>query len=501
MRRRLRLHSLAVTSLALTLGSGCGDDGGTSASGGSSGGGTSGSSGETAGGSGESGGSGGESSTSGGGSTAGTTSAGTTGSTSATSDTSDTDDTSGLDVPCDDAHLPFAGALCGPPERPCALGADEAVDPEARFRNEAPAIAVDLRCAPEVAFSVAEGGYEGRFARRSAGGVWAPEATPFPLARVGLTHDPGDDAALALTYDGAFGTALWRRAGEAWAAVGGLPGLNTASAFGFARAEDGALHAAVVTDLSDLRYASFDGTWSSSQVDVQATPSAALAVDAEGAPHLAYWSSAQGATWELRYAAPPAAPEVIAGLGSNLLEVSRVGIAAVSGAPHALAALQEPGGLHRLVLARRVGPGAWTVEAIAAEDDAGAKLCAGEPQASGEVCAFDYVRYRPLAIVGSAGGDVRALFARVRYQGSLVGSCTDLPFPVCSWALKEDTTATEVGIAWPSEQGPKWAVVAGGGVVEAATAAVDAGGRIHVAAYERAGLEADLWVRYLRLEE
>lgn len=429
----------------------------------------------------------------------------TTGSTASTGDTLTTGDTGGVDVPCVDDNLPYAGPLCGPPGQPCTLSADEAVEAAHHFRNEAPAIAFDAACDPEIAFSIAEGGYFGYFARRVGVDAWSTEPTPFALARVGLAHAPSADTPLALAYDGAFGTSLWHREAGEWTSIAPLPGKNIASARGFARDPMGPLHAAVVTDDGAARHAIHDGAWQSTAIGGDAPASATVALDPTGDPHLTFWSS-KNLTWELFYAAPPEPAELVFPLGSNVLEIQQHAIAVVPGdgnpldaTPYVLAARQLPGGLHEIVLAHRVSQKKWEVEVVIAEDDKDAKLCDGEPEGPGATCDYDYVRYRPLAAVASAGGDVRFFYLQHHHVGTLVAECQMMPMPFCAWAPQSDTSSTELRIGWPSDQGPKWAPLADDVFIADATATVDAAGRIHVAAYDTENQDG-LMVRYLRAE-
>lgn len=448
---------------------------------------------------------GGETTSSGSSTTGATGSSSSSGSSGSSGTSSTTGDTGGVDIACVDDNLPYAGPLCGPPGQPCTLSADEAVEAAHHFRNEAPAIAFNAACDPEVAFSIAEGGYFGYFARRVGVDSWSTEATPFPLARVALAHEPAGDAPLALAYDGAFGTSLWRREAGQWKSIAPLPGKNIASARGFARAPMGPLHAAVVADDGAVRHAIHDGAWQSTAIGGDAPASAAVALDPAGDPHLTFWSS-KNLTWELYYAAPPEPPELVFPLGSNVLELQQHGIAVVPGdgnpldaAPYVLAARQLAGGLHELVLAHRISQQKWIVEVVIAEDDKDAKLCDGEPEGPGDTCDYDYVRYRPLAVVASAGGDVRFFYLQHHHVGTLVAQCQMMPMPVCAWAPQSDTSTAELRIGWPTDQGPKWAALAEDVFITDATATVDAAGRIHIAAYESENQDG-LMVRYLRAE-
>jgi hypothetical protein len=185
-------------------------------------------------------------------------------------------------------------------------------------------------------------------------------------------------------------------------------------------------------------------------------------------------------------------------LGSNSLEIARHGVAEAAGELAVLAARQLPSGLHELVLARRA-EGAWQITPVLAEDDQGASLCAGEPQADGQLCAYDYVRLRPFGALAGAPGEFRLFFRRTRHRGVLIAECTDLPFPVCTWQNQSDQSESELRIAWPTDQGVAWATALTDAFFTDLTATVDADGRIHIAAYDARPLE-EITVRYVRLE-
>ena len=417
----------------------------------------------------------------------------------------DTDTSTGGDpIACADDTLPFAGELCGPPELPCVVVASEAASAGHHFRNEAPAITVDTACDPRILYSVAEGGYHGFFARREGPDTWTTAETPFAIARVGLAHDYAGDRTLALAYNGAFGTSLWSWQGDVWTPDDAVMGQHIASAHAFARGGDGVLHAALYGSDNLIRVARHDGSWMLADVAGQATASTALALDPDGAPHLTLWRS-QGPNWELTYAAPPMAVEPAFSLGSNVLNLSLHGVAVIPGdgdpltmVPYIVHA-RRAGQLHGIVLTRRVGVGKWSSDDVIVEDDQNASLCQGEPQTPGETCDYDYVRYRPLTIVASAGGDVRFFYGMTHHLGTLTAECVDLPFPMCFWTPLVDKSEAELRIGWPTEQGPAWATLAEGIFATDLTVVVDANGRFHAAIYDTEG-EDEPMVRYLAFE-
>ncbi len=420
------------------------------------------------------------------------------------SDSDATGDTDGV-VDCVDDNLPYAGALCGPEDAPCEIAVDEAVEAEHHFRNESPAVTFDTLCDPQVLYSIAEGGYHGYFSAREGEDLWPVDKTPFPIARIGLAYDHSADTTLALTYNGAFGTSLWTRIDGAWEETAPLAGKQIASAHGFARDPAGPLHAAVVTDGNAPRHAIYDGDWMTEDLGNQTPASATVALDGDGQPHMTFWSS-KDQTWKLYYAAPPEAPEEIIALGSNVLNLQRQAVAPVPGdgnplttSAYTFAAVQQQGGLHELMLSKRIAPGKWEHTSVIAESDENAVLCQQVPMQNGQTCDYDYVRDIPLGILASADGDARFFFRETNYVGTLVAECVQMPFPICSWVPLSNENTSELRIGWPTENGAEWVKVLEDAFITDMSATIDAQGRIHIAAYDTENIQETM-VRYLRLE-
>ena len=453
------------------------------------------------------------------GSTAGTSATGSTGgdpTTDGTGSTGDTDtdtdtetdtDTDGLIGVCDDDTLPYAGPLCGPQESPCALTANEAVSPDHTFRNEAPAVALDIDCAPQVAYSVAVGGYHGFFARRTGEDSWESESTPMELARVGLDYDPVGERTYALAYGGAFNASLWSRDGDGqWSEEGAVAGEHIGSAYAFERDSSGNFHAGLFNSSYFAEHGLWDGAWALQSFSAQSQQTTLALDPIDDTPNLTYWTS-ENLTWELMWATPEDGPEIVAALGSNVLEIQQHGVAVVptdnddplAARPYVLLALQQQNGLHALALAHRADVDSWSVEEIIAEDDDGASLCQFPPGGPGQTCDFDYIRYLPLGIVASAGGDVRFVYRMTHHMGTLISECVEFPFPQCWWSLQEDNSTAELRIGWPTENGPEWVKFADDVFATGLTMRVDADGIIHMAMYDTENIP-DFMVRYLRLE-
>ncbi len=432
-------------------------------------------------------------------STGGTTMGlGTTGGT----DSEGTDTGVGLGGCYDPGDYPYAGTLCGPAANPCVVIADEAVDPTGHFRNGAPAIVLDDDCEPQVLYSVAEGGFIGHFARRTAADTWDDAQTPFPVARGGLGFAAATGETLAMPYDGAFGVEIWRWDGM-WTLEDSLAGQQLLRSRSVTHDGNGTLHVGLVTNGSDLLHGQWDGAWATTNLDMQVN-SAATALGPGGEANLGYWTSTNG-TWEMRWAVPNQPTELVSALGSNLLSVIDHGIAVVpdggAGTPHVVFATQSvAGGLHEVVYARRVGANNWTVVPVASESQATNTQCGPPPNVAGQQCNYDFIRMRPLDIVASDGGDVRIFYAQDHFMGTLQSVC--MPGPgggFCDWQSIATSDTSDFMIAWPTQGGGiADAVVMSDRRVQSMMSSVDIDGRIHIAAY--AGFGSPV-VDYLRIGE
>ncbi len=416
-------------------------------------------------------------------------------------DTESTDTGVMLDGCYDPADYPYAGALCGPAGMPCQLLVDEDVDGVPHFRNGAPSIVLDDACDPQVLYSIAEGGFTGRFARRLGPDSWDDTQTPFSVARGGLGFDATAGDTMALPYDGAFGVEVWRWNGQ-WVMEDTLPGQQLLRSRSVTHDGTGTMYAGLVTSQSDLVSGRWDGAWNLTNIDVQVNASA-VARGPSDSTHLAYWTSTNG-TWQMLWAIAGQAPELVAPLGSNVLFLGEHGIAVVddagSGIPHLTFATQSVGGgLHEVVYATRTGPGTWDVVPVASESQAANDTCNTPPQGPGQQCNYDYIRMRPLDIIASAGGDIRIFYARDHFMGSVQSVC--MPGPgggFCEWQPLADNSTSDLHIAWPDGVGVANAVVVPDRRVQSMTSAMDIAGQMHVAAYVGQGNSE---VHYLRVGE
>lgn len=424
-----------------------------------------------------------------------TTDTGTTGTTTGDTTTGELDD---LPTSCQDADFPVLAPLCGAEGPACVGKRDELVSAMPVFRNDMPALVLRGDCGPAVLYSEAVGGYHGFYGERTGANMWTVESTPMPLATAGLEYDPGTAEASAIVDDGAFGVTLWRRSGGGvWKQLSALVGMNHARAPQLARDGEGALHLGHIDSEQHALLERFDGAWKTDSIDSQADIHVRLALDAAAAPRITYWSSKE-ATWKLYFAAPPAAPELVTPLQSNVLERphTSLALAGPDQTPWVFAARRQADQQHHdLVLLHRLGPAKWAEETLVAENAATDKTCDAEP-GPGQVCAYDYVRLYPLALL-TAGAEVRAVYTAINYKGSMTADCKNMPIPFCVWLPQSDSSTAELRVAWPGAAPNEHQVIAGDVFTDRATARLDPGGNMHLAFYDQAPGTPDPVVRYL----
>lgn len=441
------------------------------------------------------------------GDSSGDTTATTTDDTTAGADT-DTDTTGGPVEPpksCKAGELPYAGPLCGGDNAPCELRLDEAVDVKAAFRNDAPGLALGQDCQPHIVYSVAEEGYHGFYARRAPGGAWTTDPTPMPVATVGLVIDPADGVPRAVVDDGAFTAELHRYSDDAWGFEASILGQTLVQARGVALDDVGDILLAAIDDPDDLKLGVYADGWDFMPLSGKSHAPAVAASPVPDRPHVVTWSS-QGGNWSAVWHAPPDGPETITSYGSNALERDALALAvapsqddAVPDVPHVLLAQLREGGGHQIVLAYRDEPGPWDVELVAEETPELDTLCDQDPQDDGETCDYSYSEVRPLAAVASRGGDVRFVWARLTFAGTLVSECVVKPNLLCAWKPQIEEVGGELFVAWRTPDGPQSALVDKNIVPRSATAAIDSTGDLHLAVYHQDGQGST--VRYLRVGE
>lgn len=402
---------------------------------------------------------------------------------------------------CGPEDLPYTGSLCGPAERPCQIVADEVIAADLAPRGSGPALALGVDCQPNVAYNEAVDGNPGHFAARALGGRWTTEDAPAALAGLGLSIDPADPAPLLLAHDGASEAELFRRDGG-WKSLAALSGVAAPLARQVAHDRAGRLHAALGGGVDEVGHHVFEGGWTSEVLAASAASGPALAISpVDDRVHAAYFGSASGA-WEIFWQVPGEEPELALAYNSSALQALHLLLAVAPGegaqtdVPHLLAAQLVAGEeTQRLVLARRAGAGSWDEHVIETEDPG--DPCP-EPMDAEQTCAVSYTQVRPLALVASAGGDVRALWTHTQVTGTLTAECVTDPIPVCTWNYEGLDAAPTLMISWPTAGGVESAEISASVPAQGyAGAQIDSAGEIHLALYD--GLGEGAGVRYLRL--
>lgn len=389
---------------------------------------------------------------------------------------------------CGVVELPTNAELCGPNLECKMLTVDE-VDPD-HFRNRAPAIALDDEGVPHVLFSIAEGGYHGYLAKMTPTG-WDVAETPMPVTYGGLVG--GGGSLSAVIYDGAFGVTHWEHAGGGWSLKEELEGADGGAFAGHLFKDDaGCLHAGILGAAgSKPGYAHRGDFWT---YDVETTENsagleAALAVTGDGDPHLLWWGGGASG-WAAMWRGPDGTVETVSPYNSGSLESNEQpqGIALVGDTPHVVLGRRlADGSGTEVVHGTRMGPDAWQITPITSVP--WGDTCSGEP-ADGEICHLDFWELRPLGIVSSGNGDVRAFYGKEHVTGTLKGKCEfggpPGPPPMCLWETVEYEVAPEIHVAWADGQG-------GMATAEVSTESnplrisllANTDGRIHAAAYSR----------------
>lgn len=438
-----------------------------------------------------------------------TTSSSTTASTSTTADTTTDDtttttttDTTTGDPPgsCLDADFPVTAPLCGDANAACTLLRDELVSPDPKFRNDMPAIALRGDCGPAVIYSVAVNGYHGFYAERTGPDAWTSEATPMPIATGSLDAVPDQDEMLAAVDDGAYGVTVWQHANGQWTQHSALAGMNHSRAPQLVRDGQDRLHLGHIDADNNMRHDIHDGGWSTQNLLTQTEIHVRIAVDSSDAAHLIGWSS-EAMTWQLMYLAPPAPPELITPLGSNVLDHHHTAIA-LAGAdetPWVLLARKQPDQVHHDIhLAHRTGPNTWATELLFAENPGADEECQLQPFQTGQLCDYDYRRAYTTALFTSAD-EVRAVYAVLHYKGTLIAQCQDFPMPFCFWKPMSDSSQGELRVAWPGAAPADHQVVSTEFFSDRATGRLDTAGAMHLAYYDYPPQGGDPRVRYVMI--
>lgn len=417
----------------------------------------------------------------------------------------------GLPTACTPGMPPYAGPLCGSPDGgACAVLTSELVSANPSFRNDAPGVALDDLCAPQVVFSEAVGGFKGFYATRLGQDNWMVEQTPFAIATGGNAVGKNGES-YALVDNGAFGVTLFRRDAGGWDGGHAIMGKHHAAARGLARDENGFLHAGVRTDTEDTEYAFFDInslSWSINPLGVKSSARVAAAVTPGGNAHFAYWAVV-ASTWVLHWRSPPQAAEQAMSLNSNGLGIeSQMHAITVlpatpsnpTGVPHIAAVRVVPGNPQQLELAyiTREAVNNWPVTVIDSPQTLPGDTCSNGPWPTqpGLKCNYDYEEIRPLGIVAAQSGHVRLLYNKIHRMGTRVSDCF-MPMD-CYW--KDDTDSSEGAIVVAAVGKNQMAASASLGkdvFFSNATVTLDRIGRIHIAGYDAQPGAPGTTVRYI----
>ncbi|MBI4605554.1 MAG: hypothetical protein HY721_26620 [Planctomycetes bacterium] len=414
----------------------------------------------------------------------------------------------------------------------CLVLEDSPIDPLPRFRNDAPAVALDANGAPHVVYSVAENGYHGYHAVHLEGAGWSIQemidpdtGAPVSLATVDLVS--GEAGLLALVNGGDLQTWLWAYEGGEWRRVDKLrSGIEAGRSHGLERSEAGCLHASFETRGTTPGIAvRAGGSWGLTTVESGGSlAGTVLALSPGGDARIAYWYATGEEGWKLRWSGgrdgPP--PQTVATLGSNVLDRKGIGFDLTNGGDgvvgHFLflrAAAERPGGSTLEYVARS---SFREVARVPVAEEPPRPSCP-EPAVEGDVCELELTTFHPHRIVADAAGDVLLLYSRHVHKVSLVASCRGgedpppppadappgepppaeaaPPPPACAWEgteeIQGDLLAARIvdGVA-------RSTVIAPG--VAAASLDVVAGknGELHMAAYDVSS-GSDSAVRYLRV--
>lgn len=382
---------------------------------------------------------------------------------------------------CGPALPVYDGLLCGPPERPCRILADETVAGGA-LRAAAPAVALDPGGSPHMLFS---GAFVGHYARREADGAWRVEPIPPSLLRGSLTIAV-DGTAYALVEPGLGGVmSLWQRRVGRWEHVDDL-GDYAQLGGSLLRSRDGCLHAVLVrsgTDDPRPVYGLYAATgWTFEPlpplVDSWGTAYPSITLARGGDPHFAYhYFAGPGRGRELWWVAHGGSGE-------------RIGIddGPGGGGPTPIAVTEEPDGLRvyvfhvprdrhgdldALVVSIRSPAGGWSDAVV----DRWPPGCS-DPDT---VC-----RFTPYVALSSGAGDVRLLYVLTRHH-RFGGPTAELRLASLS------RVRVDVGTVLPAAPG------SAGSLSLMVQAVLDAEGRMHIALTQSTRVVGESAVRYMLL--
>jgi hypothetical protein len=402
---------------------------------------------------------------------------------------------------CAGPSLPYDGPLCGPPDRPCSLLANELVISTRSARYTSPGIVLDTQGAPHIVASEnnSEESNRGFYARRDASGAWtAPEETPFPVFALALV--PGSSGELFALINGGDGNASLRaRTPEGqWSDAAPLPGKMYVAPGDFACDSDGTFHAALGSTGYALQYGRYKKGWIVDTFNTKGKAPPPLALSTSGGPQITYWDDATQTEPKLFWRPFPADPELVDTITlSTQALVTNAALTLTVAPPDSQNPEGRPFILYsrpvndkairkEIVYATRDGAGSWQISPPLAQEIH--KYCGSDPApTAGAMCINDYGEVSPIAVIASQAGDVRFLYVKRSRKDLYNGSCSDAQPPVCKWVEQPGSSTYEgdLYMAWVDENKQVGtARLAESMNISGATAVLDASGKIHVALYD-----------------
>lgn len=298
--------------------------------------------------------------------------------------------------------------LCGPAGLPCRVLADEVVAEESDYavlNLERPSIALDRECRPHVGYSNIYTDGHAHVAARTNTGTWVDTTLPISGSRVGLARVAGDLAAVVLGGDKSRVLYPLRRSGDGWD-VGDPFQPRVFHTGGVVGDDAGHLHIGAVGDEDsfDLSALMHDGrAWTSEVLTTHVSEATQAAVAPDGT--VSYVSVQSGSiVWQ-----PEGGPAELVFDSVHAMDLAYRPIQwlalAVGGSSEA------PGRYEPRVLflgARPVAGEAMAHVAVmlATRRDGAWHIDDVETQGDGNQWV------RPLALVASAGGEVRGFYFR-----------------------------------------------------------------------------------------
>ncbi len=396
-----------------------------------------------------------------------------------------------------------------------------AVQREAHFRNDAPAISLGSQGSPHVIFSVAEGGYFGFHADRELDGTWVTaEMTddagePVHLATADMITDV-DGSLLALVNSGDLHTALWKRDGARWTDLGDVPKLDGGRNHGLVSTSAGCLFAALETineGPSQPGIGQRQGDWTFDPIaGEESSFGSVIALTPQGQPEIAYWATL-GASWALRLSGEGddgnnAEPETVVDLGTNSLDRNGIALELTAPSePHLLFSRPINGGGYSIEYRSRTAAGEWKSLEVAREEPV--PDC-GQPAVEGQTCEYEHTSFKPHRVLADVEGRVLLIYSRVSSKVTLTARCgggfpggegpPGPPPPLCQWEGTQEITG-DILAGWIENGTLKSAVLVPGVSVASLDVAVDGQGQIHFAVYELDNASGNTTVRYLRVGE